>query len=284
MNMMKKIPYEVEINIAGVPNRNCRFCQEQVYEYQDTGRARFEWDRLRQEYIMGKDYTIEYICTPCPLNILLDIEGCRGDLFDFDIFIRMLPNIKPDSILLRKNTLNCTFDIDETRQLIEEMEILQENSWNLTWPVAQIYVNAEPVILEESTKYNNYVYYEWTGEDDHVFFTTNKGYHVGITRDGIILKKNYGETLPDVFISLVKKGMRTVGKNKEKSLIPIPMHQAAAPEWWPDNPGLETELKFTSLPIPGVFQDIFNMIIIFGRTALSESTGISIFSRFYRRE
>jgi hypothetical protein len=284
MNVIKKIPYEIEINIANVPNRNCRYYQEQVYEYQDTGRARFEWDKLRQDYILGKDYMIEHICNPCALNILLDVEGCRGNLFEFDVFARMLPNIKPDSILLSKNILNSTFSIEETKRLVEEMEYLQDNSWKITWPVAQVFIDHEPVVFEDSVKYNNYVYYEWAGDDEQSFFATNKGYHVGVARDGIILKKNYGETLPDVFISLVKKGMRTIGKNKKGALIPVAMHQANFPEWWSDNPGQETELRFTSLPISGVFQDIFNMIIIFGKSALSESTGVSIFSRFYRRE
>jgi hypothetical protein len=284
MNMMKKIPFEIEINIAGVPNRNCKFFQEQIYEYHDSGKARFEWDRLRQEFILGKDFSIERICNPCPLNLLLDIEGCKGELFDFEVFTRMLPNIKPDSILLQKNLLNCSFNTVETIQLVEEIESLQEKSWFMTWPVAQVYMDNEPLVLEESIKYKNFVYYEWTGEDDHVFFASNKGYHVGMVRDGIILKKNYGETLPDVFVSLARKGMRTLGKNKEGSMIPIPMHQASHPEWLPENPGYETELRFTSLPIPGVFQDIFNMIIIFGKSAIKEFTGISIYSRFYRRE
>ncbi len=283
MEPMKKIPYHVEINIFNVPTRNCRFFQEQIYEYYDDGRARFEWDRLKQDYMLGLDYSIEEICATCPLNLLMDVEGCKGELYEFEIFMRMLPNVKPDSILLQKNILNAQFDEEETSRLVEEMEKLQELTVNVSWPIAQVFVNDEPVVWEESVKYNNYVYYEWSGDEDQIFFTTNPGYHIGLTNEGIILKKNYGETLPHKFVSLSRKGMRVTGKTKEGKLVPIPMNRAVYPEWWPENPGVNSELRFTNLPISYVFQDVFNMIIVFGKTALQYYTGINIFSQFYRR-
>jgi len=283
MSPKNEIPFQVEINIFNIPTRNCRFFQEQIYEYFDDGRARYEWDRIKQEYMLGRDYSIEEICGPCALNLLLQVEGCKGELFDFETFIRMLPNVKPDSLLLQKNILNAKFNEEETKQLVEEMENLQEACQNISWPVAQVFVDGQPAVSEESNKFDNLVFYEWSGHENKIFFSTNPGYHVGLTNEGIVLKKNYGETIPHNFVSLSRKGMRVVGTTQEGKTVPIPMNRAVLPEWWASNPGSNSELRFTSLPISGVFQDIFDMIIVFGQTALQYYTGINIFSQFYRR-
>ncbi|MFP4498510.1 MAG: hypothetical protein ACLFQV_09900 [Vulcanimicrobiota bacterium] len=283
MAEMRKIPYDVEINIGNIPTRYCRYYQEQIFDYYDDGRARFEWDRLRQDFMLGLDFTIEEVCSNCPLNIILDVEGCRGRLFDFDIFLRMLSNVKPDSLLFQKNIKNAEFSREETENLLQEMEQLQQYCKNITWPVAQVFCNDEPVQSEESVKYNQMVYYEWGGEEAPNFFASNQGYHAGITKEGIILKKNFGETLPNVFVSLSRKGLRMKGTDLEGNLVPVPMNRATLPDWWPEDPYKESELKFTSLPVSFIFYDIFNMIIVYGQMALQHYTGINIFSKFYRR-
>lgn len=284
MRAMKKIPYQIEINISQVPNRLCRFYQEQINDYYADGRARYEWDRIKQNYILKQDPAIEQICGPCPLNILLDIEGCRGDLYDFDIFLKAIALVKPESILMQKNTLNAAFTDEETAELIKEMEGLQEQGQMITWPVAQVFnTDGTPVTSEGSQKHDSLVYFEWLGDDEESFFTTNKGYHLGVARDGIIVKKNYGETLPEAFLSLSRKGFRVVGQTVSGKVVPIPLNRAKLPEWFPDNPEADTDLKFSEIPITHVFQDIFNMIIVYAETALQHYTGINIFSEFYRR-
>jgi len=284
MKPMKKIPYKVEINISQVPNRFCRYYQEQIYEYSANGRARFEWDRIRQEYILNNNPAILEICDPCPLNILLDVEGCKGELFEFGTFLRALSIIKSDSLLLQKSTLNCEFSNEETAELIQEMEFLQEHGQMAGWPVAQVfYSNGSPTVSENSIRFNNLVFYEWSGEEDDIFFISNKGYHIGMTGEGIILKKNYGETLPDPFLSLARKGFRVVGQTLSGKTIPIPRNRTKLPEWFPGDPEADTELRFTTLPISDVFRDVFNMLIVYGQMALQHYTGINVFSEFYRR-
>jgi hypothetical protein len=280
---MKKIPYFVELNVASIPTRSCRYYQEQVYEYLDDGRARFQWDRLRQDYLMNISDIALDICDNCSSNILLDFEGCKGQLYEFETFMKMLPEVKPDSILLQKRVLNALFDMDQTQTIIDEMEYLQEAGWNLFWPVAQVFVDDRPAIFEDSLKCNNLVYQEWSGDDEQIYYTSNDGYHIGLTRDGIVLKKNFGENIPQTFVSLTRKGLRVVGKTETGQMVPISVHRAQFPEWWSENPGVDSELRFTSLPISGIFQDIFNMLIIFSKTALKNLTGVSIFSQFYRR-
>lgn len=282
---MKRIPFQVEINISQVPNRMCRFYQEQIYEYSATGKARFEWDRVKQDHILRGDPTIEQICGPCPLNILLDVEGCRGELYEFEIFIRAITLVKPESMLLQKSLLNASFDMEETKELIEELQNLQEQGQMITWPVAQVfYPNGSPAVSENSFKFGNMLFYEWSGDDEDVFFTTNRGYHIGLSREGIILKKNYGENLPEPFLNLSRKGFRVVGQTVSGKVVPIPINRTKLPEWFLEAPDEDSELKFTELPISQVFQDIFNMIIVYGETALQHYTGINIFSQFYRRE
>ena len=284
MKPMKKIPFKVEINISQVPNRFCRFYQEQIYEYTNEGRARFEWDRIKQEHILYQNPAIMEICDPCPLNILLEVEGCKGDLYEFDTFLKSLAIVKPDSMLLQKNTLNCEFSSEETQLLIQEMEELQQQGKMLGWPVAQVFNNdGSPAVSDQSYKFNNLVFYEWSGDENDVYVTSNRGYHIGVSGDGIILKKNYGETMPDPFHSLSRKGFRVVGQTKDGKKVPIPMNRTKLPEWFDDSPEADTELRFTELPISDVFRDIFDMVIVFGQTALNHYTGINIYSDFYRR-
>ncbi len=284
MKPMKKIPFKIEINISQVPNRFCRFYQEQIYEYTAEGKARFEWDRIKQEYIIYQNPTILDVCDPCPLNILLEAEGCKGELYEFDTFLKVLGIVKHDSIILQKNALNCEFTSEETEQLIREMEDLQDQGKMLTWPVAQVFfADGSPAVSEESFKSKNLVYYEWSGDDNDIYVTSNKGYHIGLTGEGIILKKNYGETIEETFNILSRKGMRVTGQTVAGKKVPIPMNRTQLPEWFPDDPGGDSELRFTELPISDVFRDVFDMIIVFGKAAMEHFTGVNIFSEFYRR-
>ncbi|MCE1249093.1 MAG: hypothetical protein LWY06_20860 [Firmicutes bacterium] len=284
MKPMKKIPFEIEINISQVPNRLCRFYQERIYDYHADGRVQYEWDRIRQSWILHHDPTIEQICGPCPLNLLQEPEGCKGELFDFEVFLNALSMVKNDSLLLQKNTLNCAFTDQETAELIQELENLHEHGRMINWPVAQVYhPDGSPVISENSFKSGNNVFFEWTGEDEENYFTSNRGYHIGICKEGIVLKKNFGETLPDTFLSLAKKGFRVVGQTITGKTVPVPLNQTKLPEWFPDDPEGDSELRFTELPISDVFRDIFDMIIAYGQTALSYYVGVNIFSKFYRR-
>ncbi|MCD4785971.1 MAG: hypothetical protein K8T10_19295 [Candidatus Eremiobacteraeota bacterium] len=284
MKPMEEIPYQVEIITSQVPNRLCRFYQEQIYEYYQDGRARYEWDRIRQDYILYGDTSIGQICASCPLNILLGVEGCKGDLFEFEVFLKAATTIWPGSLLMQKNALNASFSFEETQELLKEIESMQEQGKNINWPVAQVFSKVGvPLTSVNSFKYNNLVFYEWSGDENRIFFTTNRGYHIGLSSEGIILKKNYGETLPDQFLKVTRKGFRVVGQAVSGKIIPVPLNRTKLPEWFPDAPDEDTELRFTELPVSGVFRDIFNMIIVYGQTALDHFTGINIFSEFYRR-
>jgi hypothetical protein len=66
-------------------------------------------------------------------------------------------------------------------------------------------------------------------------------------------------------------------------MVPIPLNQTKLPEWFPDDPEGDSELRFTELPIADIFNDVFNMIIAYSQTALSYYVGVNIFSKFYRR-
>jgi hypothetical protein len=282
MKPMKKIPYEVEIDIYHVPMRYCRYYQEQIYDYDDHGMAIFEWEHHSQLYRIGESEKLEEICAPCPLNILLDVEGCRGELFGYEVFLKVIQNVRPDSVLLSKNVLDSDFNIDETKQILQEMEYLQEVTRNISWPVAQIFVDGKPVKSEESIQFGGHVYYEWTGDDEAVFFSSNDGFHLGLTNQGMVLRKSFGEELPEPFSSLQRKGMRVIGTTTSGKTVPIPINKACLPEWWPENNDVDSELRFTSLPVSDIYFDVFNMIMEYGRVAIKHATGIKIFSRYYR--
>jgi hypothetical protein len=185
MRPMKRIPFEIEINISQVPNRLCRFYQERIYDYHADGKVQYEWDRIRQSWMLHHDPTIEQICGPCPLNILQEPEGCKCELNEFEVFLNALTMIKADSMLLQKNTLNCAFNDQETVALIEELENLYEHGKMINWPVAQVfYSDGTAAVSENSMKTEGLVYFEWTGEDEENFFTSNRGYHIGICKEG----------------------------------------------------------------------------------------------------
>lgn len=282
MKTMKKIPYEVEIDIFPVPVRHCRYFQEHIFDYKDDGTAFYEWENIRQNYLLEIDDKMLDICGACPLNLLVDVEGCKGELFDFEIFLKVLPNVKPDSILLSRDLLNGEFTLEETRLLVAEMEKLQEYSGNISWPVAQVFDEGSPVKDENSVKHEGLVYFMWSGEEQQAFFSSNQGYHLGLTNQGIIIRKNGGEALEEPFASLNRKGMRVTGQTVSGKTVPIPINRASLPEWWPGREGENSELRFTSLPVSHLFADIFNMLIVFGNTSIKFVTGMKIFSRYYR--
>jgi hypothetical protein len=282
MKLMKRIPYEIELDVFPIPTRFCRFYQERIYDYYDDGRPRFEWEYMKQNYSLKVDQAIEKVCDSCHLNLLLGVEGCKGELYEFESFVKMISNVKPDSPLVTKGVLDSIYNEEETKQLVSDMENLQESGKDITWPVAQIFIGDKPAIFEGSTKFNQMVYFEWNGDDDLTYFHANAGYMIAVSNRGIMLRKVLGDPVPDEFVSLARRGMRVIGNTTMGKIISIPINRAVLPDWWPENPGVDCELKFASMPISDLYWDIFNMIIIFGKTALKYKTGMCIFSKFYR--
>jgi len=172
--------------------------------------------------------------------------------------------------------------VEETRILVSEMENLQEYSSNISWPVAQVFVDGVPVKDEESFRFENLVYFMWSGEETESYFSNNSGFHLGLTNQGLVLRKVMSEPYPEPFASLTRKGMRVIGQTISGRMQPIPINRACLPEWWPRHEGENSELRFTNLPVSNLFGDVFNMLIVFGNTALKHNTGIKIFSKYYR--
>ena len=47
--------YQIQIDTFSVPHRHCRAYQERIIDFYDTGKPRFAWEKIRQEFILQQD-------------------------------------------------------------------------------------------------------------------------------------------------------------------------------------------------------------------------------------
>ena len=128
--------WDLSLEIFNYTFRPCRYAQETIYEYHMDGRPQFEWEHLRQLWILeGNPKIIDY-CADCPVNIMGEVEGCKCQVDNLDIFFRALNELVPDSLWTRFPRDGTPVASHQTAALLADLLGLRQKLNELTWPVA----------------------------------------------------------------------------------------------------------------------------------------------------
>jgi hypothetical protein len=264
----------VEIDIFNIPYRPCRPYQERIADYYNSGRPRFEWEKIRQKMLMEGDQAIVRVCSPCGLNILGDAEGCKIRIEGLTTFLSIVSNLSPQNRLSGFSFSDDLLSRDDTRILHDELERLSGELTDMKWPVAQLFLDDEP--QPDPTGMRGALFYEFEGGDLMTVVFSNKGFTVGIGRDGLEVTESSGTNLPERFTRLWKDGANVYGETVGGRLMPFLPVENELPAW-DDSPNFaRSELRLIELPLLEIFADVIESLLVFASTALANNTGLKI--------
>ena len=267
--------HQIEIDIFGIPYRPCRPYQERIADYYNSGRPRFEWEKIRQKNLMEGDQTIVRVCGSCNLNILGGPEGCRIQVENLGIFVGAACAMIPQTSLVRYTFQDDIISAEDTRFLHQEFLALAQALASETWPIAQIFDDGEPR-PSKAGSIRPHETFEWGGNDEHTFIFSNAGYTVAIGRTGIVVRESLGEPMPDSFSRLWKEGASVFGETVGGRIVPFLPIKECLPAWDDSRRFVPSELRYMELPLLEVFGDIVDSFIGFSQVAISHNTGLKV--------
>ncbi|MBM3464087.1 MAG: hypothetical protein FJX76_18480 [Armatimonadetes bacterium] len=266
--------HNVEIDIFQVPYRPCRAYQERIAEYYMSGRPRFEWEKMRQKFLMEGNQDIVRVCAPCPMNILGTGEGCKIGVESLASFLGMLSHLRPETALTRFMFHDDLLSYEDVKVLWQEFETLNEVLAEVSWPIAQAYDDGVPR-PSSAGGLRKVEYYEWEGGEENIIYS-NAGYMVGIGRDGIVVRESLGKTLPERFNRLFKEGANVFGETVGNRVMPFMPIDDHLPAWDDSGPFIATELRFHMVPVTEIYGDILETFLVYAPTALEHGAGLKI--------
>ena len=269
--------YQIALDILPVGGRPCRFYQERIAEYGMDGRPRFEWEAMRHRMILYGDPAIAQVCAPCPLNLMQGPEGCRGTIEGFDVFLRAVARLVPESpwsdLPLDQEPLSA----ERTRALYRDLANLERVFSSSPWKVAQLFRHGVPVVEEFPDGSTRPRLYTWNGESPPHLISSNEGYQLFLCPRGLIVKAHYEDPVPHVFLKLWRDGAGVFGQTPQGETVGFQMTMARYPEWDPDEPRAAGEIVVTELPAAEVFRDSLDMLSVFAGVAGEAETGILLY-------
>jgi hypothetical protein len=263
----------IEIDIFQIAYRPCRPFQERIAEYYQSGKARFEWDKMRQKNLIEGDQNIVRVCATCNLNLLQGMEGCKIRVEGLNTFVAMLARLRPDTVMTRYNFSDDLLGYDDTRDLLHELRELADWLPTVAWPVAQIFDRGQP--RASGSQLRPYEFYEWEGSGE-TFIYSNPGYSVCLGKDGIIVRESLGAALPEVFLRVWKDGASVFGETIGGRLMPFLPVENLLPSWDEAGPYVMSELRFIEMSAMDIFGDIVESLLVWAPTALDHNTGLKI--------
>lgn len=273
--------WELSLEIFSYSFRPCRQAQETIYEYMQDGRPQFEWEYLRQQWILQQDPQILDYCSECPINIMGEMEGCKCQVENLDIFFRALNELAPDSLWTRVPRNGVPTAIHEVAPLLADLLGMRDRFATLTWPSAVPKFEGTPY-RDEVEDEDGYFqptgppqFYAWNGEGPPGLLYLNEGYTVYLSRHGLMVKPTGQEPVPYVFRRLWREDLGVFGEDGQGEQIGFDVLMGRYPTWgFSSDSG--TELVFEPLPASEVFAEIFDLLEVFCSVALECETGILI--------
>lgn len=267
--------HQLEIDIFSIPYRPCRPYQERIADYYNSGRPRFEWEKIRQKNLMEGDQTIVRVCGSCNLNILGEPEGCRIQVENLNIFLGAVSALIPQTMLTRYTFQDDLISPEETRYVHQEFKTLSEALANETWPIAQIFDDDEPRRSKPGS-IRPYETFEWAGNEDDTIIFSNAGYTVAIGRTGIVVRESLGEPLPESFVRLWKQSASVFGETVGGRRVPFLPIKECLPAWDDSRQFVPSELRYLDLSLLEVFGDVVDSFIGFSSVAMSHNAGLKV--------
>lgn len=263
--------WELALDIFGYGFRPCRGPQETIYEYHMDGRPRFEWEYLRQLYIIEGNPTIVDYCADCPINIMAEVEGCKTQVDNLDIFFRALNELTPDSHWAKLPRDGTPVPSHQTAILLADLLALKDRLKELTWPVAVPRENGQPYYdqIEEETetgevfvKQGRINLYAWNGEGPPGLMFLNEGYTIYLSRHGLMVKPVGQDPIPYIFKRLWREDLGVFGEDTRGEQIGFDVLVGRYPTWGASTES-GTELCFESMPAATVFAEILDLLEVF---------------------
>ena len=269
--------YQIALDILPVGGRPCRMFQERIAEYGMDGRPRFEWEAMRHRMILRGDPIIATVCGHCQLNLLQGAEGCRGTLENFDMFLRAVARLAPESPWANLPLDQEPLSAEATRHLYRDLAKLETIFASSPWKVAQLFRHGTPLQDEFPDGSTRLRLHPWNGESPPHLIASNEGYQLFLCQHGLIVKASFEDPVPHVFVKLWRDGSGVFGQTAQGETVGFQMAMARHPEWNPEEPRSEGELLLTELPAAEVFRDTLDMLAVFAGVAGEAETGILIY-------
>ena len=279
--------WELSLEIFNYTFRPCRHAQETIYEYQMDGRPQFEWEHLRQLWILEGNPTIIDYCAECPVNIMGEVEGCKCQVDNLDIFFRALNELVPDSLWVRFPRDGTPVAAHQTAAFLADLLGLRQKLSELTWPVAIPKENGRPyfepnlddeeqeVDPEAAAADGQLQFYSWNGEGPPGLIFLNEGYSLYLSRHGIMVKPAGQDPIPYVFRRLWREDMGVFGEDSRGEQIGFDVLVGRYPTWGASNES-GTELHFESMPASEVFAELLDLLEVYCSIAEEFELGLLI--------
>jgi len=264
----------VEVDIFQLAYRSCRPHQERIADYYMSGRPRFEWEKLREKMLIDNDQTMINVCASCGLNILAEAEGCKIRIEGLTTFLGIIAGLDPQTRLSGFSFSDDILTKDDTRVLHEEVERLSETLNEVMWPVAQLFEDDEPCPDPSSSR--GALFYEFEGGNQMTIVYSNRGYTVGIGREGIMVSESLGTVLPERFVRLWKDGANVYGETIGERHMPFLPVENELPAWDDSPVFAASELRLIELPLLDIYADVVESLLVFSSVALANNTGLRI--------
>lgn len=240
------------------------------------GRPRFEWEAMRHRMILYGDPTIAGVCASCQLNLMQEAEGCRGTLENFEVFLRAVARLAPESPWATLPLEPDPLSAEATRHLYRDLANLETVFASNPWKVAQMFRHGAPLLDEFPDGSSHPRLHPWNGESPPHLISSNEGYQLFLCPHGMIVKANFEDPVPHVFVKMWRDSLGVYGQTAQGETIGFQMAMARHPEWDPEAPRAEGELLLTELPAAQVFRDTLDMLAVFSGVAGEAETGILI--------
>jgi len=273
---MLEADHEIYLDIFKIPFRPCRPPQERIADYYETGKPRFEWEKIYQKWIINQDPVIIEYCQNCPMNLFQPPLGCEGRLPGFKALLRILEREYPDSLLLKMDKRDNLLDQATTANLLEELKSINEILDKINWPVARVFFLGQPVYLSGLFRSSIPAMYPWDGSDEISYQLSNEGYMIGMTAEGIILRETTGELLPNIFRKIWREKEMVLGETSAGEILLIPPFNNVLPEWDQVDPNRESQLIATDARASEAFGTTIDILSAFCQNAVHGNTGVGI--------
>jgi hypothetical protein len=261
------------LDVFSFPLRNCRIYQEKIADFYESGKSRYEWEKIRQSYILTQNQAIINICAPCPLNLLQQAEGCRYKIQGLTTILAIINQIKPDSLFLNYDYYNTRLDRDDTLALADELKNLKINLNNQPWSAAEVKELANP-FLPVTDENKPLAIYPWDGIPEGNWFAQKDYSLLGIAAEGLLLKDTRDDDPPLVLSRIFKEGESLYGENLEGKFIPLSHSAYSFPVF--EDYSQEIEIKHAKISLAQAFEELLNTLETFLETAVKSRIGIEI--------
>jgi hypothetical protein len=273
---MLKSLHQMEIDIFKVQWRPCRVFQETISDYYLSGKPRFEWESMRQLWLVRGAGRFAQVCGPCPLCITPVPEGCKAKMEGLSTFLKVVESIAPGALFLRYGYDSIVFDFEATQDLWDDLLDIRHVMESTRWPIAHAFNDGEPSYIVRADGRISYVCYEWEGLEEDTYIYGNEGYVLSLTKSGINVKENFGNVFPDSYRRLYREGYSVYGENEEGKLTSFPPVKGKIPEWDAEASRRGGELVFLEPPLRDVYKDILGTLADYMKAALAAETGICV--------